>query len=360
MSQHSESGGYEKEDVDGGSVFRFVGWFVLITALLSFWTAQYYFSEKEVQYDRIALSPELQVGVEARLLDKKTLSEYGVIDKENMVFRIPIDRAIELMLTKGLFAQQDTEERPDVLKKIDVVERLGVNVPLTSQFMDGSDSLIQLGKYLKGKVPVVLMFAYYKCPMLCGLVMNGVSDVIKNLELKLGSDYQIVTISINPEETPLLAKQKKAGYAQRNTESNVELYWHFLTGKEEDIKTLTGLTGFKYFYDEKIGEYGHPAVLIVLSPEGKISRYLYGIEFNAKDLKYALIEASEGRIGSGFDRIILSCYQYDPNSRSYTPVVKQIMKLGAGLTIFIMGLGFIFLWVRYRRKQSRKSLKELK
>lgn len=237
------------------------------------------------------------------------------------------------------------------LQDIDVDEHLGEYIPLDLEFTDENGETKQIGEYFNGEVPVVLVLAYYNCPMLCTLVLNGLSKAIQSLSLEPGADYRILTVSIDPSETPQLAKTKKKAQIGEIDRLGLDASWHFFVGRDSMIRALADAVGFKYYYVEEREEYAHPAVLVVLTPDGKVSRYLYGIEFPEIDLRLGLLEASEGKIGSTIDKLILYCYHFDPNANGYTLFAANVMKLGGVATLVILGFFLGGFWLRELQKK---------
>lgn len=251
-----------------------------------------------------------------------------------------------------LFAQK-VIDNPSELKKIDVKEHLGDTIPLDLEFIDETGKTVTLRQYFKPGRPVLLTLAYYNCPMLCTLILNGISDGMKQVAFEPARDYQIVTVSIDPRETYTLAASKKENYAREFGKPGIRDGWAFLVGKEENSRKLADAVGFSYFYDSKNDQYAHPAVSYMISPEGKITRYLYGMEFREVDLRLGLLEAAKGQIGSTVDRLILSCYHYDPASKRYTLFAMNIMRLGGAVTVVVLTLVIGVLWTRDVRKKKR-------
>lgn len=241
------------------------------------------------------------------------------------------------------------------LKKIDVEEHLGQTIPLDLNFTDDHGKQVALADYFNKDKPVVLILGYYTCPMLCNLVMNGVSDVVKEIPWRPGHEFEIVSVSIDPTETDLVAAAKKKNYIESIGKQDIADGWMFLTGPKEMSEKLADAVGFKYFYNEENEQYAHPAVLVVLSPEGKITRYLYGIEFGERDFRLAITEASEGKIGSTIDKIILYCYHYDPQTGSYVLFAENLMRLGGLLTMLILAILVILLILHERRKKLKPA-----
>jgi protein SCO1 len=244
--------------------------------------------------------------------------------------------------------------KPDAFKGIDIQERLGDLVPLDLPFVDETGRPVVLRDYFDGRRPVVLVLAYYDCPMLCTFVLNGVSEAVRLVELQPGEQFRLLTISIDPSETPALAAAKRESYVQSVNRNLGADEWHFLTGRQEAIDALAAALGFIYFYDEEQQEYAHPAVVHVLTPDGTISRYLYGIKYRDRDLKLALLEASRGTIGSIVDRVILYCFHYNAKDKQYALFAMNIMRLGGVVTLLLLGLLLGVLWSRERQRRRHQ------
>jgi protein SCO1/2 len=238
---------------------------------------------------------------------------------------------------------------PEVLKNIGLEQRLGNKVPLDLPFRDEAGRDVRLGDYF-GKRPVVLTLVYYECPMLCTQVLNGLSTAIGTLKFTVGKEYDIVTVSFDPGETPALARAKKASYIERYNRPGAEQGWHFLTGSEASIKKLTQAVGFKYVYDPSIDQYAHVSGIMVLTPDGTMSRYFYGIEYWPRDLRFSLIEASDRKIGSPADLLLLPCFHYDPARARYSVAVMRLVRGAGVLTLVGIVAGVMFL----RRREPRQ------
>jgi protein SCO1/2 len=252
-----------------------------------------------------------------------------------------------------LFAQL-ADQVPGPLEQVGIVEHLDAKLPLDAEFRDEEGNPVTLGSFFNGERPVILTLNYYRCPMLCGLMLNGVVDGFEAMDWSPGIEFEVVTISINPLETPALAKEKKQNYLKRLGKPVAARGWHFLTGYEPQIDRVAEAVGFSYAYDAESGEYAHAAAIIVATPDGRVARYLYGIEYPAKSLKLALLEASEGTIGSTLDQLILYCYHYDPSSRRYSPVAMNIMRLGGVATAAVLGMALGAFWFReWRRRRTQ-------
>ena len=234
-------------------------------------------------------------------------------------------------------------------KGVGITEHLGATVPFDLKFTDDHGNAVTLGDYFRDGKPVVLNLVYYQCPMLCNLVLNGVSTSAKQLDWKPGEEYRMVAISINPRETYDLAAAKKASYLHELDIPGSENGWSFLVGDSTQSKALADALGWGYYYDTESKEYVHTAATFVLTPSGTISRYLYGIEYEPRDLRLALLEASEGKIGNTLDRLILFCFHYDPQARGYVLFAQNVMKLGGGVAILLLGSFLFVMWRRDRR-----------
>ena len=250
-----------------------------------------------------------------------------------------------IVFSISVFSQVVQENTPE-LQGIDVVEHLGESIPLNLEFTNDKGELITLDKYFNKGKPVIMVMAYYECPMLCTFVLNGLTDVASQLSFVPGNEYQILTISIDPKETARLARVKKETHIEALNKPGSENGWDFLVGAEESSKKLSDALGFKYYYDEERDEYAHPAVVFVLTEEGVISRYLFGINYPEKDLRFALMEASAGNIGDAFDKFLLFCFHYDPDEKGYVLFAGNVMKIGGVITVLFLGIILVTLWRR--------------
>jgi protein SCO1/2 len=240
---------------------------------------------------------------------------------------------------------------PDVLKSIGLEQRLGTKVPLDLPFKDEAGRDVKLGDYF-GKRPVVLTLVYYECPMLCTQVLNGLSTAIRTLKFDVGKEYEIVTVSFDPGETPALARAKKASYIERYNRPGAARGWHFLTGTEASIGQLTKAVGFKYVYDASVDQYAHVSGIMVLTPDGTMSRYFYGIEYWPRDLRFSLIEAADRKIGSPVDLLLLPCFHYDPARARYSVAVMRLVRAAGVLTLVGVVAGVVVLRRRERQQWS--------
>jgi protein SCO1/2 len=236
---------------------------------------------------------------------------------------------------------------PAPLREIGFDQNLDARVPLDTPFRDEAGHPVLLGDYF-GKRPVVMVFAYYDCPMLCTLVINGLSSALKVMSLSPGKEFEIVTVSFDPRDTPASASAKKAAYLERYHREGAAEAWHFLTGDQTSIDRLTKAAGFRYVWDKATNQFAHPTGVMVLTPDGRLARYLFGIEYGPRDLRFAIVEASEGRVGSAVDSLLLYCYHYDPMTGRYGLVIMKAMRIaGAGKVLALAG--FIFLMIRRER-----------
>ena len=246
------------------------------------------------------------------------------------------------------------------LMGIDIIEHLGDSLPLNLSFVDDNGNEVTLSDYFKGDKPVILTLGYYECPMLCNLVFNGVSEGIKELGWVPGEKYQVISVSIDPLETADLAANKKANYIKFLEMPGASDGWHFLVTESENAKTLADVIGFKYYYVEDRDEYAHAAAAYLISPDGVISRYLYGIQYTGINLKLGLLEASEGKIGSTMDKILLYCYRYDPDAKGYVLFAQNAMKVGGVVTVVLIALLVGLLFIKERLKAQGEVAAALK
>lgn len=261
-----------------------------------------------------------------------------------------------IALTVFASAQVVQESVPQ-LDPIDVEEHLGELVPGNIRVTDEQGVEKQLADYFgKGK-PVLLTLAYYNCPMLCTFVLNGLVQGMQQIPWQAGEQFEVLTVSIDPTENAELAANKKQVYLSTLNRPGAEKGWTFATSDQANITRLAEAVGFKYYYDEEMKQYAHPAVSYVLTDNGKISRYLYGIEYKPKDLRLALLEAGEGKVGTTLDKLILFCYHYDPDSRGYVLFASNVMKIGGVLTLIVLATFLLVFWRRERRKRLRLELK---
>ena len=247
----------------------------------------------------------------------------------------------------SLSTGETAETRPPALRGVGIEQHLNQQVPLDLTFRNEAGEPVTLRSLMRGK-PVILSLAYYQCPMLCTLVLNGLVGAMRALPFDAGNEFDVITVSFDPKDTPELAAKKKATYLGEYRRQGAEQGWHFLTGDEASIKALTDAVGFRYNYLPEKGQFAHAAGIMVLTPSGVLSRYFYGVEFAPRDLKFGLMEAANGKIGSPVDQLMLFCFQYDPATGRYTTVVLNAIRVGGVLTLVALGLFMARSWRRDR------------
>ena len=227
---------------------------------------------------------------------------------------------------------------PPVLKTVGIEQRLNEQVPFDAVFKDETGQQVRLSDVAKGK-PVVLALVYYSCPMLCNQILNGVLSSLRQVSFNAGEQFEVIAVSFDSRETPELAATKKQTYVKAYNRAGAENGWHFLTGDEANIKRVTDAAGFHYKWDEKTNQFAHASGIMLLTPEGKLARYFYGIEYPPRDMRLGLVEASENKIGSPVDALYLYCYHYDPATGKYGAVVMNIMRVAGVITVgLIVGM----------------------
>ena len=242
------------------------------------------------------------------------------------------------------------EARPAALSNAGIEQKLDAQVPLDLEFRDESGATVKLANYF-GKRPVILALVYYECPMLCTLTLNGLVAAMKALPFTVGDQYDVVTVSFNPAETPSLAASKKKSYVEEYARQPVQGSWHFLTGQEPSIKRLADSVGFHYRWDPDSKQYAHATGLMILTPQGRIARYFYGVEYPSRDLRLALVEASSGKIGTPVDRVLLFCFHYNPSTGKYTLLVNRLVQaMGVATVLFLSTMIFVLLRMEKMRK----------
>jgi protein SCO1/2 len=240
---------------------------------------------------------------------------------------------------------------PRPLREIGFDQNLGEVVPLDTVFKDEQGRAVALGDYF-GKRPVVLLFAYYDCPMLCTQVINALAIALDVISLDAGHDFEIVTVSFDPRDTPATATAKKAAYISRDRRPGTAAGWHFLTGDHASIDRLTKAAGFRYRWDDETHQFAHPTGVIVLTPDGHLARYLFGVEYGPRDLRFALVEASAGKVGSRVDSLLLYCYHYDPMTGRYGLAIMRAIRIAGAATVVALG-SFIFIMVRREKPKHQ-------
>jgi protein SCO1/2 len=239
------------------------------------------------------------------------------------------------------------QNMPSVLRNVGFEPPLNAHLPLDLAFRDEAGRNVQLRDYFTER-PVLVALVYYGCPMLCDQTEQGVVGALRMLSFNPGRDYEVVFVSFDPRETPDMAAQKKESAMTHFRRPETASGWHFLTGSKESIDALTSGANFRYSFDEKSNLFAHAAGIMLLTPDGRISRYFYGVEYPARDLRLGLVDASAGKIGTPIDRALLFCYQYDPTSARYSASILKIIRLGGVLTILVLVAGMLI----FRRRDS--------
>lgn len=278
-------------------------------------------------------------------------------------FAVQKSRVVKLAMPAALFCvlclaanAQPAGMRPPVLKDVGIDQLLTQQVPLDLEFKDQTGKVVKLRDYF-GNKPIILSLVYYDCPQLCNLTLNGLMNVLKTLPMKAGKDFVSLTVSFDPKEKPELAAQKRDAYLQKLANPELNGGWHFLTGEEAAIQALTRSVGFRFVWDPVSKQYAHSSALVVLTPEGKISRYFYPGDvlsnFEPRDIRFGLLDAAGGKIGSLADQVILYCYEYDPDRGAYGLVLMRIMRIFGVVTIIT--LVALILYLRHKTKQKEAA-----
>lgn len=242
-----------------------------------------------------------------------------------------------------------TTTMPGPLREVGYDQRIGEQVPMSLAFRDEAGRNVRLGDYFTSK-PVILVLAYYECPMLCDMVLQGVVTTLKPLTFHPGKEFEVVVASIDPGETPQMAAETEKAILARYGRAGAAEGFHFLTGPQASIDALTRAVGFRYVYDKERDEYAHPAGMVILTPSGKVSRYLFGIDYPPRNVRFGLIESAESRLGTPVDQLLLYCYHYNPTIGRYSTAVINILRLAAGATV----IGLVALILLLRRRESRQ------
>lgn len=242
---------------------------------------------------------------------------------------------------------------PADLSDVGFDQRLGEAVPLDLDFRDSSGREVRLGDYFDGR-PVILSLVYYECPMLCDLTLSGLAQSLKPLDFAMGEDFEVVTVSFDPGEGPAVAAEAKRRYLPRYGRAEAEDGWHFLTGDDAEIRRLADAVGFRYAYDEESDEYAHAAGIVMVTADGTISRYFFGTDHPAKDLRLGLVETAGGSIGSPVDQILLYCYHYDPALGRYSAATMNLVRAGGAATVLALAV-FIFVMLRRERRRAAEA-----
>jgi protein SCO1/2 len=256
--------------------------------------------------------------------------------------------SVSAMAITGGAAWAHDDGRPEALREVAFDQKLNQPLPLELSFRDESGKTVKLADYFKQK-PVILNFIYYKCRDLCPLLLDGIVRSLRAMSFDVGNQFDVLTVSFDPDDTPGLAAVKKADLMEKYSRPGAAAGWHFLTGDNASIQTLTQAVGFRYTYDRRTGEFGHATGMVLVTPDGRTSRYFYGIDFSPRDVRLGLIEAAARKIGSPIDQLLLFCYHYDATTGKYTLLVGRVMRAAAVLTVLVLG-GFIALMLLRERK----------
>jgi protein SCO1/2 len=268
---------------------------------------------------------------------------------------------VSVLLAASAWAQMNNgimsppaNSRPPRLENVGIEQHLNAQVPPDLTFRDDTGKIVKLGDYY-GHKPLILNLVYYNCTMLCGEALAGLASAMRLVKFDVGNEFELITVSFDPRETPEMAAAKKKDYVGRYGRANAAAGWHFLTGQPDSINALTKAVGFQYQYDPKSNQFAHATAIMVLTPQGRISRYFYGVDFPPKDLRMGLVEASQGKIGNAVDAVLLYCYHYNPETGKYGAMVANILRLAAAATILIMGIFLFILW-RMELSVPRRAL----
>lgn len=246
-------------------------------------------------------------------------------------------------------------ERPKEIEGVGIKEQLGKQLDLSLPFKNEEGQDVTLSTFINGSKPIIISPVYYNCPGLCNFHLNGLTEGLQGMDWNPGQKFEILAVSFDSKETPDLAKNKKANYMKVYNRPGTEAGWHFLTGSEDTIKKLTQSLGFEFKWNEKANEWSHASAAIVISPDGKISRYLPGIVFEPKNIKLALTEAGEGKVGTIVDSLVLYCFQYNPHKSGYTLAAFKLMKVAGLITVIVLAFWLLPVWIRSRRADEPRS-----
>lgn len=252
-------------------------------------------------------------------------------------------------------SQSEPTGLPKVLDQVGIEQKLDAQIPLDTEFKDENGNIVKLGEYFKSGRPVILALVYYECPMLCNEVLNGLTGGLKGISFDAGKEFDVVAISFDARENekPNLAKNKKENYVNRYERPQTAAGWHFLTGTQSSIDAVTQAVGFGYKYDEATDQFAHAGGFLIATPEGRISKYYYGIEYAPKDIKFGIQESAQNKIGDPVDKLLLYCYHYDPSKGKYGLAILNVIRLGGVITL--LGLGAMFFVFRRYNKNGKKE-----
>jgi protein SCO1 len=262
-----------------------------------------------------------------------------------------VKRLLVLLAFATLASAQTSTTPPKLPGRVDIAQKLDSQIPLDLQFRDEAGRIVKLRDYFQSGRPVLLNFVYYRCPMLCPTVMESLTSALTELKFDIGKQYDVITVSIDPRDMPEDAAKKKDHYLKRYGRFDAASGWHFLTGADPQIKQLASAAGFEYAYDPQLNQFAHGTALLVLTPQGRISRYFYGFEYQPRDLRLGLVEASANKIGTPADAVLLMCYHYDPAVGKYSRSAMAVVRAGGAVTVISLA-GFILLMLRSERRKA--------
>jgi protein SCO1/2 len=262
-----------------------------------------------------------------------------------MVLSLGLAAALVATASAQYFTPPETKTiAPPGLEGVGIDQRLNEQVPLDLTFKDEQGKTVRLGDYFVAGRPVILNLVYYQCPMLCTEVLNGLTSALKVIRFVPGKEFEVVTVSIDPRETPALAANKKEMYIKKLGNPEAAKGWHFLTGEQSQIAALASAVGWRYRYDAKLDQFAHAAGIILITPTGKVAQYYYGVEYSAKDMRLGIVEASQNKIGSLADQVLLYCYHYDPRTGRYGATITNIIRLAGLTTVLVLGGALVLLF----------------
>jgi len=268
-----------------------------------------------------------------------------------LVLSAPVPSARAKFMTGSPAPEFKQNPQTELLKEIDLEQKLNRQIPLNLPFRDAGGKAVTLGDYF-GEKPVVLTLVYYECPMLCNMVLNGFTRALRAIPFDVGEEFDVLTVSFSPEETPEQAAAKRAHYLEQYGRASASDGWHYLVGESAAIERLTEAVGFRYRYDQASEQYAHTTGIMVLTPEGKLARYFYGVEFPPKDLRLSVVEAAERKIGTPVDKVLLWCFHYDPVAGKYGFAIVNALRVMGVLTLGALG-GFVVVMLRRDRREAR-------
>jgi protein SCO1 len=269
-----------------------------------------------------------------------------------LAFSLMLAAALGSPASAQYFTSPETKTIPPPgLEGVGIDQRLNELVPLNLTFKDEQGKTVRLGEYFHDGRPVILNLVYYQCPMLCTEVLNGLTAALKVIHFEPGKQFEVVTLSIDPRETPQLAANKKEMYLKRLGNPDAAKGWHFLTGEQTQIAALADAAGWHYRYDPKLDQFAHAAGIVLITPEGKIAQYYYGVEYSAKDMRLGIVEASQNKIGSLADEVLLYCYHYDPRTGRYGATITNIIRIAGLLTVIVLGSAIVLLFRNEKHDQ---------